>query len=271
MFKGDISWVAPFIAGIGYFGLIVFAISGALAAGRFKMDPIGFMVLGTATAIGGGTVRDLLLDQPVSWIQSPGVLGLTVGVSLLTYFFIPGSTARWKAMTWFDALGLAAFSVTGAQASLMVSSDWTIAIAMGMLSATGGGVIRDLLSNQQPFILRGELYASTALGGAATFVGLDALGVATPVSMISGFAVTFVMRASAILFGLQLGAPGEWWQTNKSIAVQEAAEQAADAAKQAADAAELATEAADQAAKVADQAAQAADRAADTAESPESK
>jgi uncharacterized membrane protein YeiH len=261
----DGSWVGPFIAGIGYFGLVVFAISGALAAGRFKMDPIGFMVLGTATAIGGGTIRDLLLDQPVSWIQSPDVLGLTVGVSLLTYFFIPGSTARWKAMTWFDALGLAAFSVAGAQASLTVNSDWSIAIAMGMISATGGGVIRDLLSNQQPFILRGELYASTALGGAATFVGLNALGAETPVSMISGFAVTFALRASAILFGLQLGAPGEWWQTNKSIAAQEAAEQAADAAKQAAEAADQATRAADQAAQAV------ADQATDATEGPGTK
>lgn len=210
MVENPAAWIGPFIGGIGVFGTIVFAVSGALAAGRYKMDPIGFMVMGTATAIGGGTIRDLLLDQPVSWVQSPRVLALTVVVSLLTYFFIPGRTARWTAMTWFDALGLAAFSVTGAQAALAVGANWDIAIAMGMISATGGGVLRDLLANQLPFVLRGELYASTALAGAGTFVGLNALEIATPVAILSGFVVTLVMRGSAIIFGLEMGAPGEW-------------------------------------------------------------
>jgi uncharacterized membrane protein YeiH len=227
MLGSDGSWVGPFIDAIGYFGTVVFAVSGALAAGRFKMDPIGFMVLGTVTAIGGGTMRSLLLEQPVSWVQSPHELGLTVTVSLVTYFFIPGRTARWTAMTWFDALGLAAFSVTGAQAALAAGAGWEIAIAMGMVSATGGGVLRDVLANQLPFVLRGELYASTALAGAGTFVGLNALEIATPVAMLSGFAVTLAMRGSAIRFGLELGAPGEWWKTAR----ERAAEQAAEAAK----------------------------------------
>jgi uncharacterized membrane protein YeiH len=230
IFKGDVSWVAPFINGVSYFGLVVFAVSGALAAGRYKMDPIGFMVLGTATAIGGGTMRSLLLDQPISWVQSPGELGLVVVVSLITYFFIPERTARWTAMTWFDALGLAAFSVTGAQAALAAGASWEIAIAMGMISATGGGVTRDLLANQLPFVLRGELYASTALAGAGTFVGLTALEIVTPVAMISGFAVTFALRGSAIRFGIELGAPGQWWKTAQQRAAEATA--AAEAGKE---------------------------------------
>ena len=228
MLESDLSWVAPFIAGVGYFGTVVFAVSGALAAGRYNMDPIGFMVLGTATATGGGTLRALLLEQPVSWVQSPRELGVTVVVSLVTYFFIPGRAARWKAMTWFDALGLAAFSVTGAQASLAVGASWQIAIAMGMISATGGGVVRDLLANQLPFVLRGELYASPALAGAGTFVGMTALEIATPIAMMSGFAVTLALRSAAIVFGIELGAPGVWWKPSR----QRAAEQAAEAAKQ---------------------------------------
>lgn len=230
MLDGDGSWVGPFIDGVGYFGTIVFAVSGALAAGRFKMDPIGFMVMGTVTAIGGGTIRDVLLEQPVSWVQAPLTLVITVGVSLITYFFIPDRTARWKAMTWFDAFGLAAFAVTGAQAALAAGSDWSIAIAMAMISSTGGGILRDLLSNQLPLVLRGELYASTVLGGAAIFVGLIELDVATPIAMISGFGVTLAMRASAIQFGLELGAPGEWWSTARSRAAQKAAEEAAQKA-----------------------------------------
>lgn len=97
-----------------------------------------------------------------------------------------------------------------------------------IITATGGGVIRDLLANQLPFVLRGELYASTALAGAGTFVGLTALGQATPFAMLSGFAVTLALRGSAILFGLELGAPGEWWKTDK----RQAGEPAAEAAKE---------------------------------------
>ena len=232
MFGTDGNWVGPFIDVVGYFGTIVFAVSGALAAGRYKMDPIGYMVMGTVTAIGGGTMRALLLDQPVSWIHSPGELGLCIIASLVTYFFIPGRTARWKAMTWFDALGLAAFSVTGAQTALAVGAGWEIAITMGMISATGGGVLRDLLASQLPFVLRGELYASTALAGAGTFVGLSAVGLATPFAMLSGFSVTLALRGSAILFGLELGAPGEWWKTAKRRAADEAAEAAKAKAKE---------------------------------------
>ena len=203
--------------------MIVFAVSGALAAGRYKMDPIGFMVLGTVTAMGGGTLASLILGQPVSWVAQPHHLAVTVAVSLITYFFVPGQTARWRAMTWFDALGLAAFSVTGAQVALAAGGSWEIAIAMGMISATGGGVLRDLLAMQLPFVLRGELYASTAMAGSGTFVGLTALGISMPVAILSGFVVTLGLRGSAIVFGLELGAPGEWWRTARQRAAVEAA------------------------------------------------
>lgn len=208
-------WATLFIDSASTFGLVVFAISGALAAGRFKMDPVGFVVLGAITALGGGTVRSLLLGEPVSWVQAPNLLLFVVLVSLLTYFFIPGRTARWKAMTWFDALGVAAFSVTGAQAALAVGAGWQIAVAMGVITATGGGVIRDVLCNQQPFVLRGELYASTALAGAGVFVSLEALAFTTPMAMVCGFITTLVMRGSAIIYGIELGAPGEWLHTAK--------------------------------------------------------
>lgn len=103
MFQNQGTWVVPLIEGIGYSGVVVFAVSGALAAGRYKMDPIGFMVLGSATAIGGGTIRDLLLDQPVSWIRSPGILGLTIADSLVNYFFIPGRTRdQGRRDPWFS-------------------------------------------------------------------------------------------------------------------------------------------------------------------------
>ncbi len=203
------AWIEPFITGVSTFGTIVFAASGAFAAGRHKMDPIGFILLGSVTAMGGGTIRDLLLDRPIAWVESPHELTLSVVVSLVTYFFIPSRRGQTKLMTWSDALGLSAFAVTGAQIGLVDTKSWGIAVAMGMVSATGGGIIRDLLTGHQPLILRGELYASTALLGAAIFVGLSSGGVTTPLAMLAGFLATLGLRASAIVFRLQLGEPGQ--------------------------------------------------------------
>jgi uncharacterized membrane protein YeiH len=98
------------ILALMYFGDVVFALSGALLAGRKRMDVIGFVLIGTITGIGGGTVRDLLLGRTVWWTQEPLELVLCVGVSLITFFVIPASVARRKWMIWCDALGLAAFS-----------------------------------------------------------------------------------------------------------------------------------------------------------------
>jgi uncharacterized membrane protein YeiH len=203
-------WIQPFINGLNYFGDVVFAISGALAAARHRMDIIGFMIVGTITAIGGGTIRDLLLGREVFWIANQGELGLCLTTSLLTYFFIPETAARKKAMVWSDALGLSAFAVSGAQIALSTGAQPLIAVVMGMITGTGGGLIRDLICGEQPFITRGELYASTALAGAATCVGLVRLGVRVPFSMLLGFVVVLGLRAGAVLFRVRMGPPGEF-------------------------------------------------------------
>lgn len=203
-------WIRPFISGVGYFGDIVFAISGALAAGRHRMDTIGFMIVGTVTAIGGGTIRDLLLGRKVFWIVNQGELALCVATSLLTYFFVPETTSRKKAMIWSDALGLSAFAVTGAQIALSEGVQPFTAIVMGMITGTGGGLMRDLICGEQPFITRGELYASTALAGAAIFTLLDRSGLPVAVSMLLGFFVVLGLRAWSILYQVRMGPPGEF-------------------------------------------------------------
>jgi uncharacterized membrane protein YeiH len=131
-----------------YFGDAVFALSGALLAGRKRMDIIGFVLIGTITGIGGGTLRDLLLGRTVWWTQQPLELMLCVVVSLIAFFVIPASVARRKWMNWADALGLAAFAVVGCHIALSVHVPPVVAIFMGMLTATGGGVIRDVVTNQ---------------------------------------------------------------------------------------------------------------------------
>ena len=140
--------IESFINGIGIFGVVVFAVSGALAAARKNMDPIGFLLLGTITAIGGGTVRDIILDRPVFWLADPSQLVIALVASLFTYVFvsIAADFERQKWVAWSDALGLAAFAVQGALIALELNSHPVVVILMGMMTAVGGGLIRDVLS-----------------------------------------------------------------------------------------------------------------------------
>jgi uncharacterized membrane protein YeiH len=193
-----------------YFGDIVFAMSGALAAGRHRMDIVGFALLGTITGIGGGTLRDLLLGRTVWWTQQPTELILCVSVSLITYLFVPGSVARRASVTWCDALGLAAFSVVGCHIALSVGSPPVIAIFMGMITATGGGVIRDVITRTKPMITGGQLYATAALVGAASYAGFNYLSITEVVAESLAFLSCFLLRAAAIIFNIRMGPPGEF-------------------------------------------------------------
>jgi uncharacterized membrane protein YeiH len=203
-------WIPPMITWLSYFGDVVFALSGALAAGRHRMDTIGFMIVGTITALGGGTIRDLLLGREVFWIAHQEELGLGLATSLLTYFFVPEAASRYKAMVWSDALGLSAFAVSGTQIALNHGAHPLVAMVMGMITGTGGGLIRDLICGEQPFITRGELYASTALAGAGLCTLLAWLGLSVPVSALLGFLGVLGLRAWAILFNVRMGPPGEF-------------------------------------------------------------
>jgi uncharacterized membrane protein YeiH len=198
------------ILAIMYFGDIVFSVSGALTAARYRMDLIGFTLIGTITGIGGGTTRDLLLGRTVWWTRNPQELILCVAASLVTFFFITSDISRHKLMIWADALGLSAFAVVGCHIALQFGSPLIIAVFMGMVTATGGGFIRDVITNTQPMIVSGQLYATAALLGSLSYVGLRHLGVSgTPAELVSCLAA-FVLRASSILFNIRMGPPGEF-------------------------------------------------------------
>jgi uncharacterized membrane protein YeiH len=140
-----------------YFGDVVFAVSGALNAARHRMDFLGFVLIGTVTGIGGGTMRDLLLGRNVWWTQNPAELLLCAASALATYFFVKNDITRHTAMIWSDALGLAAFGVVGCHVALMFGAPFVIAVFMGMVTATGGGVMRDVLTQTKPMIMCGEV------------------------------------------------------------------------------------------------------------------
>lgn len=166
----DLSDPSSFILTIDILGTIVFAISGALAAGHKRMDIFGVVVLACTTAIGGGTLRDLVLGlTPVGWVSNPLALYLAGGTGLITW-----ALDRWyhlpdKLLFYVDAAGLAIFTVTGFEKGMQVTNDPAIAAVMGVMTGVFGGIIRDVLAGEVPLILRQEIYASASLIGAILY------------------------------------------------------------------------------------------------------
>ena len=197
--------VSLYVLAIIYAGDVVFAVSGALTAGRHRMDILGFALIGTITGIGGGTVRDLLLGRTVWWTQHPAELLLCVAAALATYFFVKNDITRQKAMIWSDALGLAAFGVLGCHVALTFGTPFVIAVFMGMVTATGGGVIRDVLTQTRPMIMCGEIYATAALVGSLGYAALLQLGLPQEAAQVLAFLAAFSLRAAAIVFNIRVG------------------------------------------------------------------
>jgi uncharacterized membrane protein YeiH len=203
------------ILAIMYFGDVVFAISGALTAARYRMDVLGFMMIGTITGIGGGTTRDLLLGRTVWWTQNPLELLLCVVASLATFFFITSDITRRKGMIWSDTLGLAVFGVVGCHIALEFGASFVIAVFMGMVTATGGGVIRDVLTNTQPMIVSGQIYATAALLGSLSYASMRYLSVPEIAAEAVACLAAFSLRASAIVFDIRMGPPGAFIRVGK--------------------------------------------------------
>lgn len=187
-------------------GVGVFAVSGALAAGRKRLDLLGVMVLALVTAVGGGTLRDLLLARhPIFWLADPAYLLMVVAVALLTV-----ATARWRrpprpALLVADAIGLGVYSVVGAQIAERAGLPAPSCILLGTVTGAAGGAVRDILSAEVPLVLRrGNLYASAAIVGTMSYFGLEWVGVARPVSAFAGMAIGVAIRLSAIWWGLKL-------------------------------------------------------------------
>lgn len=189
---------------LSFVGVAVFAAAGALTASRKEMDPVGFILIGALTAFGGGTVRDVLLGAPVFWLRMPELVALAAGSALLVFFTAHLAERRFVWLLWVDAVGLGIFAVLGAEAALRGGASPWAAILMGIVTATFGGVIRDVVCGEIPLILRKEIYATAAALGAGVFMALHALGVERVVALGIGAAVGFALRAAAILRGWSL-------------------------------------------------------------------
>lgn len=181
-------------------GTVVFAISGIVAVAERKLDWFGAVVVGVVTAVGGGTMRDLILgDTPVFWIEDDkyllfALVGALLAIPLVRRF--GHDHARFeRGLVLLDALGLSLFAVTGAQLTLDLGFDAPTAVVCGILTGVGGGVIRDLLAGQHPLILRGDIYATAALAGTAAYVLLvEVTSVAQGLAMAVGMVLIFSLR-----------------------------------------------------------------------------
>lgn len=180
-------------------GVAVFAIAGTLLAFRKKMDGFGVIVLASATAIGGGTIRDLILGLPVFWTHDEVYLYTILISALLTIVWL-----RFKAyipMTTLqiaDAFGLAFFAAMGAEKTLTAGFSPFIAVIMGTISACFGGMLRDVLARDVPMVLKGELYATTCLIGATVYVLL--LPLQPLIALAAGMSTTLILRLGAIKY-----------------------------------------------------------------------
>lgn len=181
-------------------GIFVFGLSGGLMAVRQKFDLLGVVIIAFLPAIGGGTLRDLLLDQPVFWLSDPYILWLPTLAGLLA-FISPDRLARIRSLKWIDAGGLALFAVVGASKAMELGYGPGICILMGTMTATAGGVIRDVVCNETPLLLRQDIYATAAILGAGAFFAALTFGLSEFIALSIGAAVCFIIRALAIRFG----------------------------------------------------------------------
>jgi len=154
-------------------GIAVFAFTGVLAAGHKQMDLFGAVVLACVTATGGGTLRDMILNVPVFWLSDSYYLWIAVVTGVLSFYLIRYLQVPMRLLMIADAAGLAVFVVIGTQKVLDLGHTPAIAIVMGVMTGTFGGLIRDILCGDIPLLLRREIYATAALSGAAALVILD--------------------------------------------------------------------------------------------------
>lgn len=187
------------------FGVIVFAITGSLAAGKKRLDLFGGMVLALVTALGGGTLRDLILgNHPIFWIADLTYIYLVIATAVAVFLIARYRKLPERTLLIADAVGLAIFSVLGAEVALQAGAPGLVAIMMGMLTGVAGGIIRDVLSNEIPLILHQEIYATAAIAGAAAFVLLQQFSMISQLNLAVAAVVTLSLRLAAIKWKFSL-------------------------------------------------------------------
>ncbi len=194
------------VLALDYASVLIFALTGALVASRGQLDPVGFIFFATLTGIGGGTLRDLVLGRdPVFWVERPELIALTTGAALLVFFTAHLLESRYRALLWLDACALAVAVPAGVGVALELGVSPVVTVLMGVMTGTFGGLMRDVVSNEVPLILKqGELYITAAFGGALAAVILMALGCGRGWALIACAVAVLGLRAGSMIFGWRL-------------------------------------------------------------------
>lgn len=190
-----------------HFGIAVAAITGVLAARGKRIDLFGVLVLALVTAYGGGTVRDVLVgDLPPVWLRSPAYLLNATLTALVTFFVVRLRSLPERVLLIADAFALALFTMIGVRKGITLDFTPSVAILLGIITGVAGGILRDVLLGEVPLVFRREihLYATAALGGAALYVGLHAVGIAEEIATTTGVVLTLALRLAGIRWKLSL-------------------------------------------------------------------
>jgi uncharacterized membrane protein YeiH len=190
---------------LDYFGIAVFAVSGALLAAEKRQTMVTFIFFAVITGVGGGTLRDLLIGAPVFWVHNNAFLLICIGAALLVWLTSRRSFAG-QALLWFDAAGIAAYGTYGAAKALGYGVAPVPAFGMGVLTACAGGIIRDVLADEPSILMRRELYVTAAALAAGLLVGLSLAGVGIWVAALVAIGAGFALRGLAIARGWSLPA-----------------------------------------------------------------
>lgn len=195
-----------FVYTLELLGTAAFAVSGALAASRKGMDIFGFCVLALMPAVGGGTIRDIIIDRlPVFWVTDNRYVAVAI-IAALVIFFAPHRKpgGRRRLLVWADAMGLALFATLGTKISLQYDTGALVAVMLGVTTAVTGGMIRDVICNEIPLILSREIYATAAFAASLAYVLADHLELGDNLTLSIGVATGLAVRGLAILYNWSL-------------------------------------------------------------------
>ena len=196
----------PLVAALDYGSVLIFALTGALVASRAQLDPVGFIFMAAMTAVGGGTLRDLILGQPqVFWVARPSLVVVAAAAAMVVFWTAHLFESRYRLLLWLDVFALSVAVPAGVGVALEGGFSPIIVVIMGVVTGTFGGLMRDVVGNEVPLVLKqGEIYLTAAFGGALTAVALAGLEVGQAWGLMACGLGTFILRAGGLARGWRL-------------------------------------------------------------------
>lgn len=189
---------------IDYLGVFAFSMSGLLAASEKKMDMLGGFIMAFVTALGGGTIRDLLLDVEISWFFNVHYVYVVIVGATFTLLFKKATKRIRTTLFLFDSIGIGLFTILGVQKALSMELPIVVVLITGVIAATFGGVLRDILCNEIPLLFRKEIYATACFAGAACYVALNHFGLTDVINLAISGSVIVAIRTVSVLCKLSL-------------------------------------------------------------------